>query len=85
MSRNVNIKNCSFSHNNHHGNHGAAIYSFSSNDFTQLVLTISSCTFDYNYGASIVYSYHSGTLQECLTLENSAFNNNQGVSVYISN
>ena len=84
-SGNANISNCKFSHNNHHGNHGAAVHCYSSNDFAQLLLTISDCTFNYNDGTSIVYFYHSGTSQEYLSLENSTFNNNQGVSVYIVN
>ena len=86
MSGNVNISNCSFTHNSQYRGHGAAIY-YSSNNLTncpQLSFVISDCNFTYNkHAKSLVYI--ENRISECnnnIVFHGLKFSHNQGSSVY---
>ena len=86
VSGNVNISNCSFTHNSQYRGHGAAIHHSSSN-FTnclQLLFVISECNFTYNkHAKSLVYI--ENRISECnnnIIFHNLKFCHNQGTSVY---
>ena len=86
VSGNVNISNCSFTHNSQYRGHGAAIH-YSSSNYTncpQLSFTISGCNFTYNKHAhSLVYM--ENRIPGCnnnIVFHSSMFCHNQGTSVY---
>ena len=88
VSGNVNISNCSFTHNSQYIGHGAAIHYSSSNltNCSQLSFTINDCNFTYNkYAESLVYIENK--IPECnkndIILHSLMFCHNQGSSVYV--
>ena len=89
VSGNVNISNCSFTHNSQYRGHGAAIHYSSSNSTNcpQLSFTISDCNFMYNkHAESLVYI--ENRIPECnsnVVFYSSRFCHNQGSSVYAIN
>ena len=89
VSGNVNISNCSFTHNSQYRGHGAAIH-YSSGNLTncpQLSFIISDCNVKYNkHAESLVYI--ENRIPECnsnIVFYNSRFCHNQGSSVYAIN
>ena len=89
VSGNVNISNCSFTHNSQYRGHGAAIH-YSSGNLTncpQLSFIISDCNFKYNkHAESLVYI--ENRIPECnsnIVFYSSRFCHNQGSSVYAIN
>ena len=85
----LNITHCEFINNTHYRGHGAAIHCILNNvaNSSQLLLTISNCTFTYNRVAkSLVYitnrnSEHNNNVTIC----HCKFYHNQGVSIYVVN
>ena len=86
VSGNVNISNCSFTHNSQYRGHGAAIHYSSSNltNCPQLSFVISDCNFTYNkHAESLVYI--ENRVSECnnnIVFRGLNFCHNQGSSVY---
>jgi len=87
VSGSVYINNCSFTHNNQYGGHGAAVYylPWSENQHNNK-LVIQTSKFSLNGPAqSIVYIRDCvNACSENVFLQDSVFINNKGVSLYIS-
>ncbi|XP_065904916.1 uncharacterized protein [Dysidea avara] len=83
VKEDAHINRCVFTYNNHHRNHGAAIFFSSQNNQTHLKLH--NCNFtDNGNAASIIYINGHDKIRTPLSLLNSEFHNNLGVPIYIS-
>jgi len=83
---NVTLNHCKFVNNNHHKDHGAAVYVQYNGHFSfapATAVAINNCNFSYNGGAkSLVYIEYSGVTLELI---NTTFHDNQGVSIFVQN
>jgi len=85
VSGDVHISNCTFTHNNEYGGHGAAIHYTTVVGYRSQLLIIDHCNFSFNGVAnSLVYvtSPHY-KLKNQFHLQASVFSCNQGVSIYL--
>ena len=87
VEENVYINRCIFMHNNHHIDHGTAIFFSSQN--SQMHLKIHNCNFTDNGASrattSIIYINGHKKIREPFSVLNSEFRNNLGIPIYISN
>ena len=85
----LNITHCDFINNTHYRGHGAAIHCLLNNveNSSQLLLTISNCTFTYNRVAkSLVYiTNRNSEHNNNVTIYHCKFYHNQAVSIYVVN